>query len=107
MPLALSLLYTTLATAADAEAIAATLLQEKLIACANIVPGVCSLYHWEGNLEKNEEVILLLKTPAKMVKVVEARLAALHPYDCPAILTFAADRTTKLFAEWAALQIRA
>ena len=91
------LFYITCSSAAEAEAIANQLLKEKLIACANILPGVKSLYVWEDELQNSKEVILLLKTPEKNQPLIESRITALHSYDCPCILSFKPDSVNPAF----------
>ena len=72
--------------AGEGERIAGRLLDEGLIACANIVPRVVSLYRWEGELQRDEEVLVLMKTRADCELRVIARAEELHPYDVPEIL---------------------
>lgn len=70
--------------AAAGTAIAA-LLDERLIACGNKLPGMCSLFAWQGMREQGEECGALLKTTAPLLDLAMHRLAELHPYDTPAI----------------------
>lgn len=74
--------------AGSAREAAGTLLDERLIACANMIPGVHSMFRWQGEREEATECGLLCKTAeAKRVNAM-ARLAALHPYDTPAIIAW-------------------
>ena len=82
------LFYITCPNNSEAESLAKTLLEEKLIACANILPGMKSFYVWEGELQNSQEVILLLKAPKNKLTSIEARVTQLHSYDCPCILSF-------------------
>lgn len=61
------------------------LLDERLIACGNLVPGMRSLFAWQGEREESQECGALLKTTAMMLDTAMTRLAELHPYDTPAI----------------------
>jgi periplasmic divalent cation tolerance protein len=70
---------------AAARAAAATLLDERLIACANMVPGLRSLFAWQGARDEGGECGALLKTTAPLLDAVMRRLAELHPYETPAI----------------------
>jgi periplasmic divalent cation tolerance protein len=79
-------LYVTCADVQEAEIIARTLLQERLIACANIQPQTRSLYHWEGALQEDEETTLIMKTGKGHIETVIERIRALHSYDCPCIV---------------------
>ena len=85
----IQLIYVTFASKADALTMAEGLLAEKLIACANILPPIQSIYVWEGAVQQQEETVALFKT-------VHAQAAAdyitqHHPYDTPCILTLNAE----------------
>ena len=82
------LAISTAATPAQAERIAAVLVEERLAACVNIVPRVTSLYRWEGKLHRDREVLLLLKTTDVALDALRDRLLELHPYDEPEFLAF-------------------
>ena len=62
------------------------LVAEKLVACANLVPLVRSIYAWEGKVNDDEEVLCLLKTTSARFEAMKTRLVALHPYDCPEVI---------------------
>lgn len=75
-----------LVTAPDREvarALAGALVERRLAACCNLVGGVTSVYHWQGAVEEDEEVLLIVKTVAGRLAALEAALAELHPYDTP------------------------
>lgn len=84
----------------SARAAAETLLDERLIACANIFPQMRSLYQWQGERGEAEEVGVLLKTGAALLDRAVARLDALHPYDCPAILGWRCDAAGAASRAW-------
>ena len=75
----------TLLTAApgmeEAQRIARALVSERLAACANIIPEVSSIYWWEGQVQDEQEAMLIIKTTPTQVDALEARLVELHPYD--------------------------
>ena len=96
----ISLVYSTIDNLDQARAISRTLLDEGLIACANIIPGMISLYHWQGKLEEAAEFVLLLKTRAPLVDQVIARTRRLHPYDTPAIFALSASDCDPEYADW-------
>lgn len=78
-----------LVTAPDADTaarLAHTLVEESLAACGNLVPGVRSIYRWQGAVHDDAEVLLVLKTRADRVEALRARLVALHPYEVPEVL---------------------
>lgn len=68
------------------EALVRTLLQERLVACGNILPGVRSLYRWKGELCDEPEEVLLMETADARLEAMMSRLAELHPYEVPKIL---------------------
>ena len=70
----------------EAETIGRTLVEARLAASVNIVPGVSSLYWWEGALREGDEVMLWAKTRADLVEPLTARVRALHSYDCPCVI---------------------
>ena len=77
--------YVTCPNREDALGIARALMTERLIACANILPGMMSVYRWEGTVHEAEEVVLILKTRATLTERVTERVRALHRYACPCV----------------------
>jgi periplasmic divalent cation tolerance protein len=69
-----------------AQEIARKMVTENLAACANIIPAVESIYHWEGKIENASEVLVFFKTPAARYVAFQERLKSLHPYDVPEII---------------------
>lgn len=96
---ALAILYCPFPDAATARNAANTLLTERLVACCNLLPSSEALYWWEGAITQGTETILLAKTTAEKAAAALARLATLHPYECPAILQFSANANAP-FAAW-------
>ncbi|PSB37254.1 divalent-cation tolerance protein CutA [Aphanothece minutissima] len=88
-PTPLSLVLTTEADRERAEALARELLERGLVACASLHP-VVSLYHWQGRLERSEEVQLLLKTTPSQLEALRRALGELHSYDTPEWIHWAA-----------------
>jgi periplasmic divalent cation tolerance protein len=87
---------------AAAAGVVRTLVEEKLIACGSIVPGVRSIYAWEGRLEDTAEVLVVCKTASAVYARLEKRLRKLHPYDTPEILAFEAGAAAQAYAAWVA-----
>lgn len=85
---------------AAAEAIARGLLERKLVACVNALPGVVSLYRWKGALQRDEETLLVMKTEAARVPDVIAALKDLHPYDVPELLSLPVDAGAAPHLAW-------
>ena len=78
----------------------ATLLDEGLIACANIIPGLESHFTWNGEREQSTEVGVLFKTSTDLLELAVARITEVHPYDAPAVAGWAADRTNPATSAW-------
>lgn len=83
-----------------ARAIAGTLLEEKRIACANIMPGVESVFIWQGKVSSEAETAVLFKTTANQLRALTKRLEELHPYETPAIMGWLIDETPPRTLEW-------
>ena len=71
----------------DAPRIGATVVEERLAACVNILPAVQSIYTWKGKLENDEESMMLFKTTEEKVPPLTARIRTLHSYEVPEIIT--------------------
>jgi periplasmic divalent cation tolerance protein len=71
---------------ATADRIARTLVDERLAACVNVVPGVASTYRWQGIVEQADEVLLIVKTVRARLTALGDRLVALHPYELPELV---------------------
>lgn len=92
-----------LSTAPDAETgarIARALVEERLAACVNLVPGVRSIYRWQGRVEDAGEVLLLIKTRAERVDALASRLRALHPYEVPELLALPVSAGLGPYLDW-------
>lgn len=101
-----ALIYSPLPDAETARGIAGALLDEGLIACANIFASVESVFVWEGKRESATETGLLLKTTAEKLDRAVSRLAALHPYATPVIVGHVCDTAHPDTLEWLAQQTR-
>ncbi|MNK06233.1 Divalent-cation tolerance protein CutA [compost metagenome] len=85
-----------------AEKISRTLMEEKLVACSNIIPGMESMYWWDGKIETSSEYILILKTlktPNAQEKITE-RILKLHPYDVPCVMTLPVLGVNDSYRKW-------
>lgn len=101
-----SLVYTLFPNEADARTAARTLVLERLAACANILSPCTSLYEWKGALEENTETPVLFKTTSDKAQALVARIAELHEYDIPAILSWNADMVLSPFEAWVYEQVK-
>lgn len=95
-----ALIYAPFPDRDTARAIASKLLDERLIACANILGAVESLFEWEGQRGSADEIGVLFKTDEKLLDQAVERLGALHPYDTPAILGWRCDAAPRATREW-------
>ena len=86
----------------EARAVAASLLDEGLIACANIIPGMVSLYTWQGTRGEGREVGMLCKTHGALAEQAMDRLEQLHSYATPAIIGWPSGRVAAGTGEWLA-----
>ena len=80
--------YVTAAARAQAEALGRALVEERLAACANVLDGLTSVYRWEGEIRRDQEAAVLLKTRAALLPAVEARIRELHSYDLPCMVAW-------------------
>mmetsp|Transcript_35145 Transcript_35145/g.68423 ORF Transcript_35145/g.68423 Transcript_35145/m.68423 type:complete len:196 (+) Transcript_35145:1-588(+) len=79
---------------------ASALVSKKLAACVNIVPNLVSIYSWKGKIEQDKEVLLMIKTRASLVQELSKCVEALHPYDCPEVITATLDQGRKGYINW-------
>ncbi len=83
-----------------AERIVRTLVEERLVACGNLVPGITSIYRWQGAIECDAEVLAILKTSADRVSTLLARASELHPYEVPELLVLPVEGGYLPYLEW-------
>ena len=86
--------------AAAADRLARLLVEERLAACVQTVPGLRSTYRWEGELQQSDESLLLVKTTVARYAALERTLAAHHPYDVPEILAVDASAGLPAYLRW-------
>jgi periplasmic divalent cation tolerance protein len=94
------LLLTTLSNEESAAQIGRELVEARLCACASVVPGVRSIYHWLGEIKDEGEALLLLKTTSARVERLRAGLLKRHPYDVPEVMVIDVDRVPKRYLRW-------
>jgi periplasmic divalent cation tolerance protein len=83
-----------------ASAIGERLVSDRLAACASLVPGLTSIYRWEGEIRRDSETLLLIKTEASKVPELMETLASLHPYQVPEILALPIDAGAPSYLSW-------
>lgn len=94
------LILSTVAKKSDAARISKILVKEKLAACVTILPAAESRYVWKNKLCIEKELVLLIKSMADRYKKLERRLKAIHPYECPEIIAFKAEKIRKEYFDW-------
>ena len=93
-------LLTTCADQASARQLVETLVEEKLIACANLLPQIQSIYRWQGKIETDSEVLVLMKTHRALYVAIENRLKELHDYDVPELLMLKIEAGLPAYLNW-------
>ena len=104
------LVITVLTTAPDqetAERLGRTLVEERLVACVSVVPGMTSIYRWEGTLRHEAEILMILKTTPEALRNVVTRLGELHPYAVPEVLALPVSRGAESYLEWVRSEVGA
>lgn len=94
------LVYTTCPSQEAAESIGGALVEAGLAACVNILPGMVSIYVWQGDRQRDEEVVMIAKTRTAMAKAVTSKIEELHPYDVPAVLVLPVSGGAARFMAW-------
>jgi periplasmic divalent cation tolerance protein len=94
------LVLTTTANPEEAARLGRTLVEERLAACATLIPGAQSIYRWQGEIESATETLLLLKTGPEQLAALEARLHELHSYQTPEFLVLKVDAASQPYLDW-------
>jgi len=92
--------YTTYPSIVEAEKAGRTLLERALVACVNILPGMVSLYRWQGAIERSEEAVMIIKTRASLAEAVRAAVKEMHSYETPAILVIPLESVDSGYLGW-------
>lgn len=95
-------IFSTIPDQATAKNIACALVGEHLAACVNILPGLESVYRWQGAIEDAPEVLAIIKTTADRYPALANRLRELHPYEVPEIVALPVDRGYPPYLRWVA-----
>ena len=96
------LVFTTVADRDAASALAELLVEARLAACVHIVPGIRSVYRWQGRVHRDNEVQLVIKSGVSCFDAVAALLREHHPYELPEILSVRVDRGSQEYLDWIA-----
>jgi periplasmic divalent cation tolerance protein len=90
----------TMPSAAQASDLAERLVDEELAACVTVIPGVTSIFRWQGKREVAAEVLLLIKSRAGRYQTLQRRILELHPYSVPEVLALAVDAGAPAYLQW-------
>jgi periplasmic divalent cation tolerance protein len=92
--------YTTYPSLVEAETAGRTIVERRLAACVNILPGMISHYWWEGAIERGEEVVMIIKTRAALAESVRDAVKEMHSYSTPAILVLPIESVDSVYHAW-------
>jgi periplasmic divalent cation tolerance protein len=92
--------YTTYPSVVEAERAGRALVERRLCACVNILPGMVSLYWWQGAIERGDEAVMIIKTRATLVEEVRAAVRRMHSYTTPAILVLPIESVDPDYHAW-------
>ena len=95
-----NLIYMTAASDDEAMRIGRTLVEERLAACANVIPGMRSLYWWDGRVQDDKETVLIVKTRAELVAALTERVKALHSYAVPCVVALPIEAGNSAYLDW-------
>lgn len=101
-----TMIYCTAGSHSEALTIGRALVEERLAACANVLPSITSLYWWEGKIQESQEAVLILKTRRELTYDVITRVKQLHSYDCPCVVSLAIEKGNDDFLEWIVKETR-
>ena len=80
--------------------IARRLVEQKLAACVNIIPGIKSVYRWQGKIEEDSELLLIIKTSSTRYKELQESVVHLHPYDTPEVISLGITEGFEKYLDW-------
>ncbi len=94
--------WSTVPNAETGQRIARTIVHEGLAACVSLLPGVTSVYRWQGEVQQNSEHLLFIKTTLERYTALETRIRELHPYEVPEIIAHKIEAGLSSYLEWIA-----
>lgn len=100
------LIYVTVKDTEEARRIGRTLIEERLVACVNILDGINSLYWWKGKIVDDREALVIAKTKGSLVPAVIEKVRSLHSYSCPCIVTLPIIDGNQDFLSWVERECR-
>ncbi len=97
---AVRVVLSTIDSTSEAEKLASRLVEDGLAACVNIIPNLTSVYKWKGEVEREEEVMLVIKTSSEKVAQLTAKLTELHPYELPEVVAIRVEGGFPPYLQW-------
>jgi len=94
------LIYITCKDEGEAMNIANKLVEKRLVACANVVPAINSVYWWKGKVERENEALLLCKTTPSKIEGVIKRVKELHSYEVPCVVSYGSSDVSEEYRDW-------
>ncbi len=94
------IILSTVDNQTKAEEIATSLVSERLASCVNILPQILSIYRWKGQIEKEPETLLIIKTRGDRVDEVISRVAEIHPYEVPEVISLPIEKGHQPYLDW-------
>ena len=101
-----AIILTTVSAAEEGRSIANTLVEKQLAACVNIIPNISSVYQWEGQIQSDTEVLLLIKTTKDLETEVYQEVQAVHSYDTPELITLPITNGSEKYLDWMTNAVR-
>ena len=95
-----SIVLVTVGNEEEARKIGRTLVEEQLIACANIIPRIHSIYRWKGEIRTDEEFLMIMKTRTAFFPCLKRRVRELHSYELPEIVAFPVEQGLQDYLDW-------
>ena len=92
--------YITAPNLEEAQSLAHALVQDKLAACVNIIPGIQSVYFWEDAVQTDNELLLICKSQADRFDALKTRVQSLHPYDVPEVISIPLQNGSEPYLNW-------
>ncbi len=92
--------YITCGSQEEAQKIGASLVQDRLAACANIIPGMTSIYQWKGRIEQDQEIVLIAKTTRSQLEALTQHVTQLHSYEVPCVVALPIQGGNPDYLQW-------
>lgn len=92
--------YITCGSQEEAQKIGASLVQDRLAACANIIPGMTSIYQWKGKIEQDQEIVLIAKTTRSQLEALTQHVTQLHSYEVPCVVALPIQGGNPDYLQW-------